>query len=142
MIDIENAVFTAVYNAVTSKFPDAEMCSEFVEQPEKFPLVSFVEADNYTHGGTRSLSKIENHADVMYECNVYTNKVGIKKSQAKEIASVIDETMAQLGFTRTLRSQIPNINRTIYRIVMRWTAVVGSGVNDDNGNTVHQIYSK
>lgn len=142
MIDIESAVFTAVYDAVKAKFPDAEICSEFVEQPEKFPLVSLVEADNYTHTGTRSLSKIENHADVMYECNVYTNNGGTKKSQAKEIANVIDETMAQLGFTRTLRNQIPNINRTIYRIVMRWTAVVGNGVENDNGDTVHQIYSK
>ena len=142
MIDVESAIFTEVKNAVLAKYPDMQIDSEYVESPESFPCVSFVEADNYIHASTRSLSKIENHADVMYECNIYTNKAGVKKSQAKAIADIIDNAMCRLGFTRTLRNQIPNINRTIYRIVMRWTGVVSAGVIDDNGNTVHQIYSK
>jgi hypothetical protein len=142
MIDIESVVFTEISNAVAKSFPDAKVQGEYVETPETYPYISFVESDNYVNTATRTLNKIENHVNLMYECNIYTNQEGTKKSQAKAIAKVIDETMATLGFTRTFCNPIPNINRTIYRMVIRWQAIVSDGVEDKNGNTVHKIYSK
>ena len=69
---------------------------------------------------------VENHAGLMYEVNVYSNKTG-KKSECKSIFKMIDEEFASMGFTRILKEPIPNIeDATIYRMVGRYTAVVST----------------
>lgn len=82
------------------------------------------EKDNYVF--TRaSTAKIENAANVMYEVNVYTNRVGYKKQDAQEIMSFIDEIMADLKFTRTMMQPVDNLSdATIYRMVARYQATV------------------
>ena len=67
----------------------------------------------------------------MYEINVYSNKGNTKKSQAKEISNMIDGMMTDMLFTRTFRGQTPNIDRSIYRITMRYQAVVREAVEKD-----------
>lgn len=68
---------------------------------------------------------IENVAALMYEVNVYSNKTSGKKAEAKAIAATADEAFASLGFTRTMSSQVPNLNdASIYRITCRYQAVV------------------
>ena len=57
--------------------------------------------------------------------NVYSNKTAGKKAEAKAIANTADAVFAEIGFTRTFREQVPNINNaTIYRIVCRYEAVI------------------
>ena len=59
----------------------------------------------------------------MYEINVFSNLMVGKKSQAKSIFKDIDAVMAGLGFTRTVKTAIPNLeNATIYRMVGRYKA--------------------
>lgn len=124
MIDIENYVFTQLANAIRTAYSGATVYGEYVEAPASFPCVTIVEADNRVLNETRDLSGIEHYARVMYEINVYTNDAIGKKSKAKAIANVIDGVMSQMLFTRTFRRQTPNIDRTIYRITLRYTAVV------------------
>ncbi len=70
-------------------------------------------------------TKIENAASVMYEVNIYSNKTKGKKAEAKAIADVVDRKFEEMGFTRTLRNQIPNLNNaSIHRIVCRYEAVI------------------
>lgn len=69
--------------------------------------------------------RIENAASVLYEVNVYSNKIGYKKAEAQEIMSFIDEILAKLGFTRTMLNPLPNLaDATIYRLTARYEAVV------------------
>jgi hypothetical protein len=89
---------------------------------------------------TRDLSGVEHYAKVMYEINVYSNKANGKKSQTKEISNMIDGMMTDLLFTRTFRGQTPNIDRTIYRITLRYEAVVREGIEVD-GKTVHFMHT-
>ena len=126
MIDIENDVFSYVANAIRAEHLDAYVVGEFVDVPARFPAVTIVEADNRVYEQMRTLN-IENAVRVMYECNVYTNKASGKKTQAKEIATTMDEAFTSIGFTRTFREQVPNLNSaTIYRIVCRYEAIIGS----------------
>lgn len=67
----------------------------------------------------------------MYEINVYSNKSNGKKSEAKEISNMIDGLMTDMLFTRTFRGQTPNIDRTIYRITLRYQGVVREAVEKD-----------
>lgn len=126
MIDIENDVFDTVAKALREAHAGIFVTGEYALTPPKLPAVSIVEADNRILERMRTLN-IENAASVMYEVNIYSNKASGKKSEAKAIASTVDNTFASIGFTRTMRNQVPNLNdATIYRIVCRYEATVDS----------------
>lgn len=128
MIDIENEIFTEIANHVDANYPGVFFTSEYVKSPSSFPAASLVEIDNTVVASTQSSSKIENHASVMYEANVYSNKLSGKKEECKKVIGLIDERMSQLGFTRTMLNVVPDLyDATIYRMVARYRAVVSSG---------------
>ena len=125
MIDIENRVFNSVTTEVRAKYPDIYMVGEYVKTPPKFPCVSLVEMDNQSYQRTEDSGSSENHASVMYEVNVYSNKTNGKKAECKAIIALIDEQMLALGFARTMLQPIPNLDdATIYRMVGRYSAVI------------------
>ena len=125
MIDIENDIFNTVATVVRATFPDIYMVGEYVKTPPKFPFVSLVEMDNRSYQRTEDSGSTENHASVMYEVNVYSNRTTGKKSECKAIAAVIDEQMCALGFARTMLQPIPNLDdATIYRMVGRYSAII------------------
>lgn len=127
MIDIENAVFNTVATRVREQFPNIYMVGEYVKSPPSFPAASLVEMDNATRADTIDSGSNENHANVMYEVNVYSNKTTGKKSECKDIIALIDEEMLTLGFARVTLTPVPNMNdSTIYRMVGRYRATVSS----------------
>jgi hypothetical protein len=127
MIDIENAVFNRVVTRVREVFPDIFMTGEYVNSPASFPAASLVEMDNATRIETIDSGSNENHANVMYEVNVYSNKTTGKKSECKAIIALIDEEMLSMGFSRSTLTPVPNENdSTIYRMVGRYRATVSS----------------
>lgn len=126
MIDIENEVFTTIATELRSQFTGINVYGEDVRSPSSFPCVSIVEADNYTLRRTQDSGSNENHANVMYEVNVYSNKTSGKKTECKEIFAVIDEIMLGLGFTRSNKNPVTMDEATIYRIVGRYVAIVST----------------
>ena len=125
MINVENEIFSLVANAIRNKYPDAYVVGEYVKSPPKFPSVSIVETDNTGYDKTQSSYSLENHADLTYEINIYSNKKSGKKSECKAIASLIDNEFAALGFSRTMLQPIPNgEDTTIYRMLGRYRGVV------------------
>jgi hypothetical protein len=125
MINVESAIFDTVAKAVREKYPSVFMSGEYIKAPSKFPFVSLVEMSNTTYDRTQTSGSLENHASLMYEVNVYSNKKSGKKSECKAIASLIDNELATLGFSRTMLQPIPNIDdATIYRMTGRYTAVI------------------
>ena len=137
MIDVENIIFTRLAQALRNAYNGISVYGEFVEVHASFPCVTIVEADNKVYERTRDLSGVEHHAQVMYEINVYSNKVSGKKSEAKEISNMIDGMMTDMLFTRTFRGQTPNIDRAIYRITLRYQGVVREAVEKDG--TIHHV---
>ena len=127
MINIENEVFDSIATAVRNEYPDAYVVGEYVKTPSQFPCVSMVEIDNVAYERTQSSGSLENHADVTYEVNIYSNKTSGKKSECKAIASLIDNEFATLGFSRTMLQPIPNVDdATIYRMLGRYRGVVST----------------
>lgn len=125
MIDIENELFEVIATTVRNKYPKIFITGEYVKAPSVFPCVSIIEIDNQVNRNTRDSGNIENHAQVLYEVNVYSNKTSGKKSECKAIISLIDTRLSELGFTRLMLYPIPNLeNATIYRMVARYRAVV------------------
>lgn len=140
MIDIENLVCDAVFRAVNAIYPSAECYSEYVETPAAFPCVTLYEADNRSYRPSDDNQLADHQVHVMYECNVYSDKSNGKKAEAKAIADIIDSAMQSLKFSRSMRSQIPNQDRTIYRVTMRFEAVVGEPVIVNGETVTYQMY--
>ena len=125
MINVENEIFSIVDKAVKNAYPSAFVGSEYIRTPPKFPFVSLIEMSNVAYDRTQSSGGLENHASVMYEVNIYSNKKSGKKSECKAIAALIDNELATLGFSRTMLQPIPNMDdATIYRMTGRYTAVI------------------
>lgn len=127
MIDKESEIYTSVRNAVKALYPDLAMSSTYKQEPERFPFAYLEETESAAYRRTQDSGSLERHALVNYSCEVFSNKLNGKKSEAKEIASAIDAEMQRLGFTRTIREPFPNeSDASIYRIVMRWRGVIGA----------------
>jgi hypothetical protein len=127
MIDIENEVFDRVATRVREQYPNIYITGEYVNSPSSFPAVSLVEMDNSIHESTVDSGSNENHVNVMYEMNVYSNKTTGKKSECKSIAALIDTEMATMGFVRSTLTPVPNeYDSSIYRMVGRYRAAVSS----------------
>ena len=125
MIDIENEIFNEVSRRVREKYPNIFMTGEYVKSPSSFPCISLVEVDNATFRNSQTSEGKENHAVVMYELNVYSNKTKGKKAECKEIVALIDEILMEFNFTRIMLEPIPNQDdATIYRMLGRYRAIV------------------
>ncbi|WP_201757318.1 hypothetical protein [Colidextribacter sp. OB.20] len=121
---MESDIYSAVSAALKAEFPGIWTSGEDADLPARFPAVTIVEQDNAVKKDMRTLN-IENAVGVMYEVNVYSNKVGYRKSEAKKIMATADREMTRLGFTRTMMNPISNLqDASIYRIVARYEADV------------------
>lgn len=142
MIDIENLIVNKVNTAVATlktTYPKLRVVSDYIETMETFPLISIVQSDNYTHLETQDAALVDHAANVAFEINVYANDK-YRKSTAKKVAAAVDAEMLNNLFTRTFMGQTPNVDRTVYRITMRYTAVVWPVV--DGNNITYQMYRK
>ena len=127
MIDIESQVFDRVATKVREQFPNIFITGEYVSSPSSFPAVSLVEMDNSIRESTIDSGSNENHANVMHEVNVYSNKTVGKKSECKAIIALIDTEMTAMGFVRSTLTPVPNeYDSTIYRMVGRYRAAVST----------------
>jgi hypothetical protein len=134
MIDIANAIFNQVATKVRESFPDTFVSGEYVKAPPSFPAVSIVEMDNSTRIDTIDSGSNENHANVMYEVNVYSNKTARKVSECREIIGLIDNEMLAMGFSRGRLTPVPNeYDSTIYRMVGQYRATI---------STKHEIFRR
>ena len=129
MIDFENEVLTRVATDLSSSFPSCAFKGSTQYYPASFPSVTGEEADNYTNAATEDSGSNDNYANVMYEFNVYSNKRTGKKEEARAIAGAISNSMSALGFTRTTMRPFNDNNGSLYRIVLRFTAVIGTNGN-------------
>lgn len=142
MIDVENLVIDTVSKAIkASAYQITNVSSEYTDTPSSFPFVSIVEADNYTYRKTQDDDLKEHHTNVMYEVNVYSNKTNGKKTEAKKIMEIVDTALQNIKFTRTVKQEIPNKDKTIYRIIARYEAVIGEGQTIGK-DTVYQVFRR
>lgn len=124
MINIEDEVFTRVATALRSVFEGIFVTGEVVNAPPSFPCVSIVEQNNATYARTQTQSTEENHATMLYQVDAYSNKTTGKKSECKRMFDVIDNEMANMGFTRTFLNPITNPqDSSVSRMTGRYQAV-------------------
>jgi len=126
VIDVEGEIYTAIAEELRARYPDISVLGELVLSPSKFPCVCIEEFDNYSFRQSRTNDSNENHAVVMYEVNVFTNRTSGKKSECKKIFGTVDRVMNTVGFTRLAALPITLDEGTKYRLVGRYTAIVST----------------
>jgi len=130
MIDIENLVYDTLAKALRSAHTGIFVKGEYVAIPDSFPCATIEMKESAVDKAFRSTSGIENITKIMFEVNVYSNKEGTKKKEAKSIMATVDTKMSEYGFTRTMYSPVPNLNdATIYRLTARYEASIGGGTS-------------
>lgn len=140
MIDVYNYIFTQVYNGVVTDTPTCKVAEGYPPVSSTFPIVTVNEIDNSTLEYSQDNDLKEHHARVSIGIEVYANGED-KKATATHLAKLVDNLMQNLKFTRTMKAPMPNIDDSIYRITLRYTAIVGEP-KEVNGNTVYQIYRR
>ena len=140
MIDIENVVYTTVYDALIAAFPNIQVSGDSQEQFASFPAVTIEELNNHTLERTLDEQLHEHHARLTYNIEVYSDRQRGRKGECRKIFDVIDRAMQGMKFIRGDLFRVPTIDRTIYRMYGRYYAIVEEGEPDGNGNTVYQMY--
>lgn len=125
MIDIERQIYTKIFDLVSADYPNADILNETILIPSNFPCVCVEEIGNSTVRATQDSSHFENHANIDYEINVYTND-SMKKVTCREIVAKIDDLLLSIGFTRQSASPVNMADGTMYRMVCRYTCVVST----------------
>lgn len=119
MIDVEVAVFDAVYSAVSPLVPAGCFKSAYVPNPTKFPFATLMEIDNYADRAMRSSSDTEEYAIVTFEANVYA----MDRPGCRNVMNALDNAMTALGFTRLSMGSIPNLaDASIFRMTAKYRA--------------------
>lgn len=134
MIDVEARVYTRIKNVLST---NVDTASKYTDVPSAFPHVSVVESNNVLYSATSDTSGLEHHAELTYDINIYSI-ANNQKAECREIAKRIDEEMKAMGFVRTLMNQVPNMQRDIYRILLRYRGIVAT----DNEDNTYYVYSK
>lgn len=124
MIDIEDQVYQKIIDELKRLFPSIYCYKEQQSALAKFPCAIIEEADNYAYDKTQDSGSLENHAVVMYEVNIYSNKANGKKGECKQILQIIDKQFEKMGFTRISKVLMTMNKATVYRIISRYQAVV------------------
>lgn len=133
MIDIENLVYTNVRNAVKTYNANISTSGNYADVPSSFPHVSVEETDNAAVANAISTSDREYAANVTFTVNIFTN-TATAKTDAKAIAAVVNDAFTDMGFVRSMKQEMPNIDRTIYRLIMRFQATVWRAFDGEDGH--------
>lgn len=125
MIDFENEIFTAVATKVKKEHSGAKVKGEYVRSPAEFPMVAVSEYENVNVDSLMDSSQEEKYAGLGYRLQVFSNKAGGKKSEAKAIFKTADEQIRGMGFRRRTYSTTPEIyNSTIFSITATYEAII------------------
>ena len=125
MIDYQNETFTAVATAVRSNHDGATVSVEYTRKPSTFPTVTLDEIENVTVENLVDSSREEKFVGLAYRLQVFSNKIGGKKAEAREIFATADSVMRGMGFKRISYTTTPEIyESTIYSITATYEAII------------------
>ena len=129
MLDFENEIFTDIATDIRSKHPGTIVKGEYIRSPADFPMLAISEYENIMVDNLMDSSQEENYSGLGYRLQVFSNKVGGKKAEAKAIFKTADKKICGMGFRRITYSTTPEIyDSTVFSITATYEAIV-----DTNG---------
>ena len=122
MVEKSNEIFTLVATKLRDEFQEIKVIGESIGVPTKFPTVTIDETYNVpTEEDSRVLIQ---YAQVRYRVQVFTNG-STKRSDARKIYKVVDETLQAINLKCKTMSTLPEIyNSNIYQITSTYEAII------------------
>lgn len=121
MIDFEDYYVSEVAAAVLAQYPGAEVVSEYVPKPTRFPHIYIRETDNSFDTASIPITGGEGLARLAYTVDVHSNSQVGRKAECKAVMAIIDKVMQSHYFVRAFCNPFPNENdATVYRMVARY----------------------
>ena len=115
--DFEVDVFDACYPAVKDLLPDGNFRSDYVPEPESFPLLTLIRMDSIPDWRRQSTGENEDLTIDTYEARAYA----FDMDQCKGIMYALAERMRQMNFRRlTMRPVLNGNDVRIKQIVARF----------------------
>lgn len=125
MIDYMNEIFTAVAVPVREAHPGVTVSGEYTRKPSSFPAVTLDETENVIVDALEDSSNEETYSGVSYRLQIFSNKIGGKKAEARAIFATADSIMRRMGFRRVGYTATPEIyESTIYSITAIYEAII------------------
>lgn len=122
-----NAIFTAIRNAVKAEYADANCVQMYTPTPAKFPTVFAREIGHFTPQQAWTLTNAQDISERTWEVQVFSNLSTGSKEQAYEILDICKDVMRSLYFLETFEQPIDQQDKSIYCLVARFRRVIGGG---------------
>lgn len=122
-----NAIFTAIRNAVKAEYADANCVQMYTPTPAKFPTVFAREIGHFTPQQAWTLTNAQDISERTWEVQVFSNLSTGSKEQAYEILDICKSVMRGLYFLETFEQPIDQQDKSIYCLVARFRRVIGGG---------------
>ena len=122
-----NAIFTAIRNAVKAEYADANCVQMYTPTPAKFPTVFAREIGHFTPQQAWTLTNAQDISERTWEVQVFSNLSTGSKEQAYEILDICKDVMRGLYFLETFEQPIDQQDKSIYCLVARFRRVIGGG---------------
>ena len=125
MIDYQNEIFTELATTVRATHKGTTVIGEYTRSPSQFPTVTLDETENVSVESLIDSSHEDKYSGLTYRLQVFSNKTGGKKAEARSIFATADKVMLGLGFRRITYTTTPEIyDSTIYSITATYEAIV------------------
>ena len=122
-----NAIFTAIRNAVKAEYADANCVQMYTPTPAKFPTVFAREIGHFTPQQAWTLTNAQDISERTLEVQVFSNLSTGSKEQAYEIRDICKGVMRGMYFLETFEQPIDQQDKSIYCLVARFRRVIGGG---------------
>lgn len=122
-----NAIFTAIRNAVKAEYANANCVQTYSLTPSKFPTVFAREIGHFTPQQAWTLTNAQDISERTWEVQVFSNLSNGSKEQAYDILDICKGAMRSLYFLETFEQPIDQQDKSIYCIVARFRRVIGGG---------------
>jgi hypothetical protein len=126
MVDIYDEIFTYAKTYFQSNSTDSpKVLKDFPEESKIFPLVVITQSEDKLED--ENLDKTDQESTVNFEIEIFTTDTATTNRQviAQRLKAITDTIFnTHFGFKRISCNPIPNADRNITRIYMRYSAIV------------------
>lgn len=122
-----NAIYTQVTDAALAVEPSLYCSAKYEPVPDHFPALYVEEVSRVRTPGAITLDYTDEQDRVIHEVQVWSTLQNGAKTQADALMSAVEAAYNGLYFRETMRSPMPVADKSIYRIVARFTKQLAGG---------------
>lgn len=122
-----NAIYTAIRNAVIAVNPNAKITMTYTDKPSQFPTVFAREIGHYTPQTSATFSNAQDIYETTWEVQVFSNRKNDAKEQAYALLAAVKSALKGLYFVETSENPIDRDKWTYFLLVARFRRIIGGG---------------